>query len=136
MGLELAVSELLLGRLSEEQLRQFRRLAEATTGSVAGGNITNPEEFARTNEEFHEYLFMICDNPMLLESYRRLDVHAQMAAALEAGTPIFERVTQDHLDIVDAFERGDKDRLRAVITAHAHGAKDTMAGAIDAKAAG
>jgi benzoate/toluate 1,2-dioxygenase reductase subunit len=29
---------------------------------------------------------MICDNPMLLESYRRLDVHAQMAAAFETGT--------------------------------------------------
>jgi benzoate/toluate 1,2-dioxygenase reductase subunit len=135
MGLELAVSELLLGRLSEQQLRQFRRLAEATTGSVQGGNITDPEEFARTNEEFHEYLFMVCDNPMLLESYRRLDVHAQMAAAFEAGTPIFERVIQDHLEIVNAFERGDKDHLRAVITAHAQDAKDTMAGAIDAKAA-
>ena len=31
MGLELAVSELMLGRLSQEQLHQFRRLAEATT---------------------------------------------------------------------------------------------------------
>ena len=77
---------------------------------------------------------MVCDNPMLLESYRRLDVHAQMAAAFETGTPIFERVTHDHLEIVNAFERGDKDHLRAVITAHAQDAKDTMAGAIDAKA--
>ncbi|HKU01601.1 MAG TPA: FCD domain-containing protein, partial [Arthrobacter sp.] len=135
MGLELAVSELLLGRLSQEQLRQFRRLAEATTGSVQDGNITDPDGFARTNEEFHEYLFTICDNPMLLESYRRLDVHAQMAAAFEAGTPIFERVTQDHLDVVDAFERGDKARLREVIMAHAQDAKGTMVGAIDAKAA-
>ena len=77
---------------------------------------------------------MVCDNPMLLESYRRLDVHAQMAAAFEAGTSIFTRVTQDHLDIVDAFERQDKARAREVIMAHAHDAKDTMATAIDAKA--
>ena len=135
MGLELAVSELMLGRLSEEQLRQFRRLAEATVRSVDAGIIKDPDEFARTNEEFHEYLFMVCDNPMLLESYRRLDVHAQMAAAFEPGTPIFERVTQDHLDIVSAFENQDRTYLREVITAHAHGAKETMAGAIDAKAA-
>ena len=71
---------------------------------------------------------------MLLESYRRLDVHAQMAAAFEKGTPIFERVTQDHLDIVDAFERQDKARAREVIMAHARDAKETMSGAIDAKA--
>ena len=76
---------------------------------------------------------MICDNPMLLESYRRLDVHAQMAAAFEEGTHIFERVAQDHLDVVDAFERGDKARVREVIMAHARDAKGTMAEAIDAK---
>lgn len=135
MGLELAVSELLLGRLSAEQLRQFRRLAEATTRSVNAGTVQDPEEFARTNEEFHEYLFMVCDNPTLLESYRRLDVHAQMAATFETGTPIFERVTQDHLDIVDAFEREDKSGVRELITGHARAAKETMAGAIDAKTA-
>jgi NAD(P)-dependent dehydrogenase (short-subunit alcohol dehydrogenase family) len=98
-----------------------------------GGTIQDPDEFARTNEEFHEYLFMVCDNPMLLESYRRLDVHAQMAAAFETGTHIFERVTQDHVDVVDAFERQDKARVREVIMAHARDAKETMAVAIDAK---
>jgi benzoate/toluate 1,2-dioxygenase reductase subunit len=134
MGLELAVSELMVGRLSDEQLQQFRRLAEATKRSVNAGAIQEPEEFARTNEEFHEYLFVVCDNPMLLESYRRLDVHAQMAAAFETGTRIFERVTQDHVDVVDAFEREDKARVREIIMAHARDAKETMAGAIDAKA--
>jgi benzoate/toluate 1,2-dioxygenase reductase subunit len=76
---------------------------------------------------------MICDNPMLLESYRRLDVHAQMAAAFEVGTHIFERVTQDHVDVVDAFGQQDKARVREVIMAHARDAKETMAAAIDAK---
>ena len=60
--------------LTEEQLHQFRRLAEATTHSVGAGTVSDPEEYVRTNEEFHEYLFMISDNPALLESYRLLDV--------------------------------------------------------------
>lgn len=135
MGLELAVTELMLGRLSEEQLQQFRRLAEATTHSVGAGTVQNPEEYVRTNEEFHEYLFTISDNPMLLESYRRLNVHAQMAATFEKGTEIFARVAQDHVDVVDAFERGDKERAREIIMAHARDAKQTMATAIDAKVA-
>ena len=49
---------------------------------------------------------------------------------------IFARVAQDHLDVVDAFERNDKERVREVIMAHARDAKETMAGAIDAKEAG
>ncbi|MCO4257305.1 benzoate 1,2-dioxygenase electron transfer component BenC [Pseudarthrobacter cellobiosi] len=135
MGLELAVTELMLGRLSEEQLQQFRRRAEATTRSVGAGTVQDPEEYVQTNEALHEYLFLICDNPMLLESYRRLDVHAQMAATFEKGTEIFERVTQDHLDLVEAFERRDKERARQVIMAHTREAKETMSGAIDAKMA-
>lgn len=133
MGLELAVSELLIGRLTEEQLQHFRRLAEATTCSVAEGIVTDPDEFARTNEAFHEYLFILSDNPVLLESYRRLDIHAHMAAAFEKGTDIFARVTQDHLDVVEAFEQNDKAKAREVIMNHARDAKETMSVAIDTK---
>jgi benzoate/toluate 1,2-dioxygenase reductase subunit len=125
-----------MGRLTEEQLEQFRRLAEATTRSVGAGTVQDPEEYVRTNEEFHEYLFLVCDNPTLLESYRRLDVRQQMAATFEKGTEIFARVAQDHLDVVEAFEQKDKERAREVIMAHARDAKQTMSTAIDAKEAG
>lgn len=135
MGLELAVTELMMGRLTEEQLRQFRRLAEATTRSVGAGTVSDPEEYVQTNEEFHEYLFLVSDNPALLESYRRLDVQQQMAATFEEGTEIFARVAQDHLDVVAAFEANDKERAREVIMAHARDAKETMSTAIDAKEA-
>ncbi|HEY4614684.1 MAG TPA: benzoate 1,2-dioxygenase electron transfer component BenC [Citricoccus sp.] len=133
MGLELAITELMMGRLSDEQLAQFRRLAEATVAFVDGEHVDDPEEYVRTNEEFHEYLFTISDNPTLLESYRRLDIHAQMAATFEKGTEIFSRVAQDHLDVVTAFEQGDREKARAVIMDHARDAKGTMSTAIDAK---
>ncbi|MCI9888280.1 FCD domain-containing protein [Micrococcales bacterium 31B] len=133
MGLELAATELMVGRLSEQQLLQFRRLAEATTVSVGTGTVLDPEAYVRTNDEFHEYLFTICGNPMLLDSYRRLEVYAQMAATFREGTVIFERVAQDHLDLVAAFEANDKERAREIISAHSRDAKATMAGAIDAR---
>ena len=59
-----------------------------------------------------------------------------MAATFERGTEIFARVAQDHLDVVEAFERNDKERAREVIMAHARDAKQTMSTAIDAKEAG
>lgn len=136
MGLELAITELMMGRLSDEQLAQFRRLAEATVDFVDGDRVGDAEEYVRTNEEFHEYLFTISGNPTLLESYRRLDIHAQMAATFEKGTEIFSRVAQDHLDVVSAFAAQDRDRAREIIMNHARDAKGTMDTAIDAKVAG
>jgi benzoate/toluate 1,2-dioxygenase reductase subunit len=133
MGLELAITELMMGRLTEEQLAQFRRLGQATVAFVDAGHVGDPEEYVRTNEEFHEYLFTISGNPALLESYRRLDIHAQMAATFEKGTEIFSRVAQDHLDVVTAFEQGDRERARAIIMDHARDAKGTMSTAIDVK---
>lgn len=131
MGLELAITELTMGRLSEEQLSRFEALARATADLVEDGSVVDAEEFVRTNEEFHEYLFTISGNPTLLDSYRRLDVHAQMAATFEQGTAIFDRVAQDHLDYVAAFKAGDKERARATIMEHARDAKGTMAAAIE-----
>ena len=139
MGLELAITELMFGRLTDEQLQQFRRLAEATAACVGDGTVTDPEEYVKTNEAFHEYLFTISDNPVLLESYRRLDLSEQMFATFEQGTEIFARVSQDHVDVVQAFEDGgqeDKERAREIVMAHAKDAKGTMATAIDAMEAG
>ncbi|MFF5020626.1 benzoate 1,2-dioxygenase electron transfer component BenC [Micrococcus luteus] len=134
MGLELAITELMMGRLTDEQLAQFGRLAENTVTLVDGSSVVDAEEYVRTNEEFHEYLFMVSGNPTLLESYRRLDIHAQMEATFEKGTEIFSRVAQDHLDVVDAFRAGDRERAREIIMNHARDAKETMTGAIAAKA--
>lgn len=131
MGLELAITGLMVGRLTDEQFQQFRRLAEATAACVADGTVTDPEEYVKTNEAFHEYLFTISDNPVLLESYRRLDLSEQMFATFAQGTEIFSRVAQDHLDIVQAFEDEDGERIREIVMAHARDAKDTMATAID-----
>lgn len=136
MGLELAITGLMVGRLTDEQLQQFRRLAEATAACVGEGTVTDPEEYVKTNEAFHEYLFTISDNPVLLESYRRLDLSEQMFATFAQGTEIFTRVAQDHLDVVQAFEDGDGERIREIVMAHARDAKDTMATAIDAVESG
>src|SRR5690625_3439051 len=65
MGLELAVSELMIGKLTDEQLKQFRRLAEEAHSYLCqeGDSFKDAEGFVRSNDAFHEYLFGICDNP-------------------------------------------------------------------------
>lgn len=131
MGLELAITELMFGRLTEEQLQQFRRLAEATVACVEGGKVTDPDAYVTTNEAFHEYLFTISDNPVMLESFRRLNLSEQMFATFAEGTEIFTRVAQDHLDLVQAFADGDHARAREIVMDHARDAKGTMSTAIE-----
>lgn len=126
MGLELAVTELLIGRLSAKQLEQFRRLAESVSEMVQGEEVVDVEEFARLNEEFHEYLFVLSDNPTFLESFRRLEVHSQIVEALRNGAWIAPEVEAEHFDIVAAFENNDIEAARQSIRAHSQHSRATM----------
>lgn len=133
MGLELAVSELMIGKLSEEQLKHFRRLAEETHGYLGtGGNILDDAEgFVRSNDAFHEYLFSLCDNPTFFESYRRLDVNAQMAEALQDNYWLAPEITNEHFQLVAAFENEDIAEVRRIVLSHNDFARTTMRQAIE-----
>ena len=88
------------------------------------------EEFAKLNEEFHEYLFVISDNPTFLDGFRRLHVHNQMVEALRNGAWIAPEIEAEHFDLVEAFENNDLDQAKAVIRAHNDHARQTMAKAV------
>ncbi|GGE76898.1 benzoate 1,2-dioxygenase electron transfer component BenC [Nesterenkonia cremea] len=126
MGLELAVTELMMGRLSDEQLQQLRRLAEATSELLQDDGITDIEKFATRNEEFHEYLFHICDNPTFFESFRRLDVHNQIVEAMRNGAWIAPEIDAEHFALVEAFESKDLEAARRIIREHNQHARMTM----------
>ena len=132
MGLELAVSELMIGTLTDEQLKHFRRLAETveTHLNADGDAIANVEGFVRANDAFHEYLFGLCDNPTFFESYRRLDVNAQMNEAMVDSCWLAPEIRQEHFDLVEAFEQEDLAAVRRIILSHNEFARHTMREAI------
>lgn len=127
MGLELAVTELLMGRLSSHQLEQLRRLAESTAEVLGSEGIVDVEEFAKRNEEFHEYLFVISDNPTFFESFRRLNVHNQIVEALHNGDWIAPEIEREHFAFVEAFENNDLQSAKQIIREHNQHAQRTMA---------
>jgi len=131
MGLELAISELMIGNLSDEQLKQFRRLAEQAQTHVKDNEITNSEEFVKANDAFHEYLFELCDNPTFFESYRMLNVNAQMCEALSDSCWLAPEIAQEHFDLVEAFEQEDLTAVRKIIHSHNEYARQTMRQAIE-----
>ncbi|MQY27272.1 benzoate 1,2-dioxygenase electron transfer component BenC [Nocardia aurantia] len=134
-ALELGALELTLGRLTSQQLAGYRLLAEATLPYVDGERFTDAAAYTESNATFHDYLFGLTGNDHLLQAYQALGVKGRMAEVLRNATWCHPRCATDHVEIVEAFEAGDRERARQMVTAHASRSKQTMRRAMAATAA-
>ena len=92
--------------------------------------------YTETNAAFHDYLFTLTGNEHLLRAYQALGVKGHMEESLRSATWCHPRCAQDHLDIVEAFRDGDRERARVLITEHAERSKETTRRAMHDLAAG
>jgi benzoate/toluate 1,2-dioxygenase reductase subunit len=126
MALELGAAQMVAGQLTPDQLTEFRRLAEATGKHIKDGKFTDPAGFRETNAAFHLFPIEATGNATLVQTYKQLLVQEYMGQVLTTSVELVGDITQDHLNIVDAFERGDLDTLRSIIVEHTDHAKATM----------
>jgi len=131
MVLELGAAHLTVGQVSDEQLAELRRLAEATTPLVADAHFTDVAAFRETNAAFHAYLVELTGNQTLARAHNQLSVLDYMAQALTPEVNGAGDIGQDHLDLVAAYERGDLAAARDIIAAHSDHAKATMKAGIE-----
>ncbi|MDJ0422093.1 benzoate 1,2-dioxygenase electron transfer component BenC [Dietzia kunjamensis] len=134
MALELGVIELTMGRLDDARLAEFRMLAESANQYIEGDRFLDPERFTAANAQFHEFLFCCTGNDSLLQAYRMLEVTQVMNSVLPDARWVSEDIVPEHLEIVAAFETGDRDAARYLIRRHSEHAKATMRTALDQKA--
>ncbi|GAA3685763.1 hypothetical protein GCM10022237_50260 [Nocardioides ginsengisoli] len=125
-ALELGALELTIGRLGSQQLAGYRLLAESTLPYVDGECFVDAAAYTETNAAFHDYLFVQTGNEHLLQAYQALGVKGRMAEVLRNATWCHPRCAVDHVDIVTAFEAGDREAARELIVAHAERSKQTM----------
>lgn len=125
-ALELGAVELTLGRLTSQELTGYRLLAESTLPYVVGDRFADAAQFTETNAAFHEYLFTLTGNEHLLQAYQALGVKGRMDEVLRHATWCHPLCAKDHVDIVEAFEAGDRAGARTLISAHAERSKQTM----------
>ena len=130
-ALELGALELTIGRMTSGQLVGYRLLAESTVPYVEGDHFVDAAAYTETNAAFHDYLLTMTRNEHLLQAYKNLGVKGRMQEVLRHATWCDPRVAQDHLDIVSAFEAGDRDAARRLICEHADRSKQTMRRAMD-----
>ena len=70
MALELGAAQLVVGKLSPEQLAEYRRLAEATDQHIKDGHFVDPAGFRETNSAFHLFPIEATGNATLVDAYR------------------------------------------------------------------
>jgi benzoate/toluate 1,2-dioxygenase reductase subunit len=130
LALELGAASLVIGKLTADQLAAYQQLAEATVPYIQDDRFTDSEGFRRTNAAFHAFLIERTGNNALRETYQRLAIGEYMAEALRPQLAASQQITQDHLDLVAAFERTDLAAAQQILTEHAERSKETMRGGI------
>jgi benzoate/toluate 1,2-dioxygenase reductase component len=130
LALELGAASLVIGKLTADQLAAYRQLAEATVPYIQNDRFTDSDGFRRTNAAFHAFLIERTGNNALRDTYQRLAIGEYMAEALRPQLAASQQITQDHLDLVAAFERTDLAAAQQILTEHAERSKETMRGGI------
>jgi len=126
MALEAGAAAIVCGTLSPDQLAEYRRLADATGMHINDGQFTDAGGFREANAAFHLFPVQATGNQTLIQAHRRLQVCEYMGQVLSPTVELVGDITQDHRDIVDAFDSGDLARLLAVMAEHNEHAKSTM----------
>lgn len=129
-ALELAALELVIGKLSSQQLAGYQLLAESTVPWLDGDQFVDAAMWTETNGAFHDYLFVATGNRHLLGAYQALGLRGRMDEVLRNACWCHPQSAQDHLDIVAAFRAGDRDKVRDLFIAHSGRAIETMRRAI------
>jgi 4-nitrophenol 2-monooxygenase / 4-nitrocatechol 4-monooxygenase, reductase component len=129
-AMELGAAATTVGRVSRHRIAALRELMEATVPLVSDGRFSDIEAYTRHNEAFHNGIVDLADNPTLSDAYRGLGVAGLMVSLLAEGSEAGQEIIDDHLAIVEAYERGSLDEAMRVIARHNENAKETTRRAI------
>jgi DNA-binding GntR family transcriptional regulator len=128
-ALELWAAERTVGRIAPGDLAELRRLMERTLPMVGPGRLA--PGFFETNQAFHDFQIGLAGNELLRESYRRLSVNALMARVLSGELDPGSDIAAEHVELVEAFEREDLERVGAAIGLHVETGKRLAREAIE-----
>jgi flavin reductase (DIM6/NTAB) family NADH-FMN oxidoreductase RutF/DNA-binding GntR family transcriptional regulator len=131
LAIELGSAELTVGRLSDGQLEEYGRLAEATARLVAGDHITDVVAYTDANDAFHTFPIKVCGIASLLDAYQKLSLPDLMTRTLSSESDVSEQLIADHRRLVQAYRDGDLGAAKRIIVEHNERAKATQRSAIE-----
>src|SRR5580704_11158287 len=126
MAIELGVAEMTVGHLSQDQLSGLWRLAQATVDILRRDDPDGITAYALANQEFHRFLVATAGVDALSAVYEQLAIADLISRALRTQDEIEVVLAREHLDLVQAYERADRDAVREIIIRHTAHAKQTQ----------
>jgi flavin reductase (DIM6/NTAB) family NADH-FMN oxidoreductase RutF/DNA-binding GntR family transcriptional regulator len=126
LAIELGAAELVVGRLSAEQLGQLRELATEAGAHVREGRFSDVDAYIKANHAFHRFLVDTTGIRALVDAYEQLSLPDLMARALPHEMDVDPHLVTDHFNLIEALERADLPAVRQVMTAHNENAKQTQ----------
>jgi DNA-binding GntR family transcriptional regulator len=124
-ALEQLAAETLLDNVTASDLAHLSELAAKIQHSTEVG------EHFKYNLEFHDYLVSLSGNQRLTEIYRQLKAHIEMALVHSRSgnwTGRMANETAEHLAILTAIERRDRNALKSAIDEHMVHARASLLG--------
>jgi DNA-binding GntR family transcriptional regulator len=108
--------------VSASDIKRLEAIQRAHSQAVAAGDL---RAVFYSNLQFHRALFSLCGNPYLIESIERLAQRAYGIRSWSNAIPEYlQRVRQDHLDMLDALQRGRRAELVRLCRRHLAPSRD------------
>jgi flavin reductase (DIM6/NTAB) family NADH-FMN oxidoreductase RutF/DNA-binding GntR family transcriptional regulator len=126
LAIELGAAELVIDRLTPEQLARLRELAAAAGAHVRDGRFSDVDAYIEANQAFHRFIVDATGVKALADAYEQLSVPELMAQALLDDMDAAPHLVTDHDELVDALERRDMTAVRRVMVSHNEHAKQTQ----------
>jgi flavin reductase (DIM6/NTAB) family NADH-FMN oxidoreductase RutF/DNA-binding GntR family transcriptional regulator len=126
LAIDLGAAEMMLERLSAEQLDRLRELAAATDAQVGDGRFRDVDGYIAANHAFHRFLIEATGIRALVDAYEQLSLPDVMARALPQAMDADPHLVADHYALIDALEQRDLAAVRRVMTSHNKHAKATQ----------
>lgn len=114
--LECQCVQLIRFPVPQDKLMALEATQNEHDAMIAEGNL---RQVFRSNMRFHQQLFALSDNPVLVAA---IQDHAQRAHSIRSSSLVLpdqlERARREHWQIIDALKAGDADKLVALCAGH------------------
>jgi DNA-binding GntR family transcriptional regulator len=132
LALELHAASLAVGRVTGEDLKEFRTLLNATLKPVRGKKLVDPGAYIQANRAFHEFQVDLARNSTISEMYRRLCLFQLQERALTAlGLSAAGDSSAEHKAIVAAYAAGDLEAAQNALRANLETGRQISRAAIE-----
>lgn len=112
LAIELGVIDLAVGRQTESELIELRRLCELMASYIVADRFTDFQRYLDANYSFHEFLVTLAQNPLLTSTFGRLSIKSVMTQSFGLTAQSSQTFVDVQRELTQAFEDRDASAAR------------------------